>query len=35
MRQLGQKRGVFSDGKVRERDVDIQGSKVVAPTCVH
>jgi hypothetical protein len=31
--QLGES-GVSSDGKVRKRDVDIRGSKVVAPTCV-
>jgi hypothetical protein len=32
--QLGES-GVSSDGKVGERDVDIRGSKVVAPTCVN
>jgi hypothetical protein len=31
--QLGES-GVSSDGKVGERDVDIQVSKVVAPICV-
>jgi hypothetical protein len=33
MGQLGEN-GVSSDGKVGERDVDIRGSKVVAPACV-
>jgi hypothetical protein len=33
MGQLGES-GVSSDGKVGERDVDIRGSKVVAPACV-
>jgi hypothetical protein len=26
--------GVSSDGKLRERDVDIRGSKMVASACV-
>jgi hypothetical protein len=32
--QVGEMR-VSSDGKVGERDVDIRGSKVVAPACAY
>jgi hypothetical protein len=27
--------GVSSDGKVRERDMDIRGFKIVVPACVN